>query len=72
MGGVTWQDRDRLGLRQHGPRTHHPGEPWRPGERVDVFINASEVRIWAFHCHILTHAVGDHGMFRMVTALVVP
>jgi FtsP/CotA-like multicopper oxidase with cupredoxin domain len=25
----------------------------------------------ALHCHILTHAEGDEGMFGMVTALVV-
>lgn len=42
-----------------------------PGERVDVLIDASEVGTWAFHCHVLTHAEGDDGMFGMVTALVV-
>ncbi|MGZ8562777.1 MAG: multicopper oxidase domain-containing protein [Candidatus Limnocylindria bacterium] len=42
-----------------------------PGERVDVLINASELGAWAFHCHILTHAESDHGMFGMVTALIV-
>ncbi|MGZ8562609.1 MAG: multicopper oxidase domain-containing protein [Candidatus Limnocylindria bacterium] len=42
-----------------------------PGERVDVLIKASELGIWAFHCHILTHAETDHGMFGMVTALIV-
>ena len=42
-----------------------------PGQRVDVLINASEVGTWALHCHILTHAEGDHGMFGMVTAVVV-
>ena len=26
---------------------------------------------WAFHCHILPHAESPHGMFGMVTALVV-
>jgi uncharacterized cupredoxin-like copper-binding protein len=42
-----------------------------PGERVDVLVNATELGIWALHCHILTHAEGDDGMFGMVTALVV-
>lgn len=42
-----------------------------PGERVDVLIKASELGIWAFHCHILTHVESDEGMFGMVTALVV-
>jgi FtsP/CotA-like multicopper oxidase with cupredoxin domain len=42
-----------------------------PGERVDVLIEASELGVWALHCHILTHAEGPDGMFGMVTALVV-
>jgi uncharacterized cupredoxin-like copper-binding protein len=42
-----------------------------PGERVDVLITASELGTWAFHCHILTHAESDEGMFGMVTALIV-
>ncbi len=42
-----------------------------PGERVDVLIEASELGIWAFHCHILTHVESEHGMFGMVTALIV-
>jgi len=42
-----------------------------PGERVDVLIEASELGTWAFHCHVLTHAEGDDGMFGMVTALIV-
>jgi len=42
-----------------------------PGERVDVLINATELGAWAFHCHILTHAESDEGMFGMVTALIV-
>ena len=28
------------------------------GERVDVLIDATELGVWAFHCHILTHAEG--------------
>ncbi len=42
-----------------------------PGERVDVIVDATELGVWAFHCHILTHAEGPDGMFGMVTALIV-
>ena len=42
-----------------------------PGERLDVLIEATELGAWAFHCHILTHAESDEGMFGMVTALIV-
>jgi uncharacterized cupredoxin-like copper-binding protein len=42
-----------------------------PGERIDVIVDATELGVWAFHCHILTHAEGPDGMFGMVTALVV-
>jgi manganese oxidase len=53
-------------------------EPWMcdtlniaPGQRFDAIIDATEPGIWAFHCHILTHAESKHGMFGMVTALIV-
>ena len=42
-----------------------------PGQRVDVLIRATEPGVWAFHCHVLTHAEGPNGMFGMVTALIV-
>jgi FtsP/CotA-like multicopper oxidase with cupredoxin domain len=42
-----------------------------PGERWDVIVDCSEAGVWAFHCHILSHAEGDHGMYGMVTALIV-
>jgi FtsP/CotA-like multicopper oxidase with cupredoxin domain len=52
--------------------------PWRcdtlnvaPGERWDVIVNCKAEGVWAFHCHILPHAESDHGMFGMVTAVVV-
>jgi FtsP/CotA-like multicopper oxidase with cupredoxin domain len=52
--------------------------PWKcdtlniaPGERWDVIVRASNPGTWAFHCHILPHAESEHGMFGMVTALVV-
>jgi FtsP/CotA-like multicopper oxidase with cupredoxin domain len=42
-----------------------------PGERYTVLIHATEPGTWVWHCHILTHAENDEGMFGMVTALVV-
>jgi FtsP/CotA-like multicopper oxidase with cupredoxin domain len=52
--------------------------PWKcdtlnvaPGERWDVMVNCNNPGVWAFHCHILPHAESDHGMFGMVTALIV-
>ena len=42
-----------------------------PGERWNVTIVCDEPGIWAYHCHILTHAESSHGMFGMVTALVI-
>jgi manganese oxidase len=42
-----------------------------PGQRFDVLVNCHTAGAWAFHCHILTHAESSHGMFGMVTALVV-
>lgn len=42
-----------------------------PGERYDTLINAHTEGIWAFHCHILTHAEAPNGMFGMVTVLIV-
>jgi manganese oxidase len=42
-----------------------------PGERYDVLIKARAAGVWAFHCHILTHAESRQGMFGMVTVLLV-
>ncbi|MBZ0283636.1 MAG: multicopper oxidase domain-containing protein [Anaerolineae bacterium] len=42
-----------------------------PGERYDVIVDCDEPGVWAFHCHILTHAESRHGMFGMVTVLIV-
>jgi plastocyanin len=42
-----------------------------PGERYTVLIHADTPGVWAWHCHILTHAESDKGMFGMVTAMVV-
>jgi FtsP/CotA-like multicopper oxidase with cupredoxin domain len=53
-------------------------QPWKcdtlnvaPGERWDVIVNCNNPGTWAFHCHILPHAESAHGMFGMVTALIV-
>ncbi|HEU4642019.1 MAG TPA: copper oxidase [Gemmatimonadaceae bacterium] len=52
--------------------------PWKcdtlnvaPGERWDVLVKCNNPGVWAFHCHILPHAESQHGMFGMVTALIV-
>jgi FtsP/CotA-like multicopper oxidase with cupredoxin domain len=42
-----------------------------PGQRFDVLVQADYPGVWAFHCHILSHVESAHGMFGMVTALVV-
>ncbi len=42
-----------------------------PGERYTVLYKMIDPGVWAWHCHILTHAEGDNGMFGMVTAFVV-
>lgn len=42
-----------------------------PGERYDVIVNCHTPGVWAFHCHILSHAESAHGMFGMVTVFIV-
>jgi uncharacterized cupredoxin-like copper-binding protein len=42
-----------------------------PGQRVDVLVRATEPGAWAWHCHVLTHAESEQGMFGMVTAMIV-
>jgi FtsP/CotA-like multicopper oxidase with cupredoxin domain len=42
-----------------------------PGQRWDVIVNCDAPGVWAYHCHILTHAESSRGMFGMVTALVI-
>ena len=42
-----------------------------PGERYTVLYKAVEPGVWAWHCHILTHAETPDGMRYMVTALIV-
>ena len=53
-------------------------QPWKcdtlniaPGDRWDVLVKCNNPGVWAFHCHILPHAESEHGMFGMVTALIV-
>ncbi|KGA09910.1 MAG: hypothetical protein GM46_6450 [actinobacterium acAcidi] len=42
-----------------------------PGERWSVLYTARDAGVWAWHCHILTHAETPMGMKYMVTALIV-
>lgn len=42
-----------------------------PGQRVDVLVEATEPGAWAWHCHVLSHAESEQGMFGMVTAMIV-
>ncbi len=42
-----------------------------PGERYDVIVKCDEPGMWAFHCHVLSHAESAKGMFGMVTVLVI-
>ena len=42
-----------------------------PGERYTVLVHATEPGVWAWHCHILTHAESNNGMFGMVTTFIV-
>jgi plastocyanin len=44
-----------------------------PGERYTVAVTPGpeHVGVWAFHCHILTHAESSAGMIGMVTTFIV-
>jgi FtsP/CotA-like multicopper oxidase with cupredoxin domain len=42
-----------------------------PGERFTVLVKADVPGTWAWHCHILSHAENEKGMFGMVTAMIV-
>jgi manganese oxidase len=42
-----------------------------PGERYTVLYMGTDPGVWAWHCHILTHAETPDGMRYMVTALIV-
>lgn len=44
-----------------------------PGERYSVLAlpGENDIGVWAWHCHILSHAENDDGLFGMVTAMIV-
>ena len=42
-----------------------------PGERYTALVKAEDPGKWAFHCHIVSHAENDQGLFGMVTVLIV-
>ena len=42
-----------------------------PGERYDVIVSSLYPGVWAFHCHILTHAESDAGLHGMTTVWIV-
>jgi manganese oxidase len=42
-----------------------------PGERYSVLVKAEDPGTWAFHCHIVSHAESDAGLFGMVTVMIV-
>ena len=66
MGWITAKD-------GHPLETPMPGDTINiaPGERYTVLYKATDLGVWAWHCHILTHAESSQGMFGMVTALIV-
>ena len=59
--------------RQATARCPIPGDTINiaPGERYTVLYKLTDPGVWAWHCHILTHAEGADGMFGMVTAFIV-
>ena len=42
-----------------------------PGNRFDCIVTADEVGLWAFHCHVLSHAENTTGFFGLTTVLAV-
>lgn len=42
-----------------------------PGNRYDVLVECTEPGLWAFHCHVLSHAESSTGMFGLVTVLAI-
>jgi FtsP/CotA-like multicopper oxidase with cupredoxin domain len=55
---------------RHQEERGHAREEWQE-RRFAAIVDATEVGVWAFHCHTLSHAESEHGMFGMVTALIV-
>lgn len=42
-----------------------------PGNRYDTIVDCTEEGVWAFHCHILSHAEAPSGFFGLTTVLKV-
>jgi len=42
-----------------------------PGSRMDCITTAPNAGIWAFHCHILSHAEAPNGFFGLTSVLIV-
>lgn len=42
-----------------------------PGSRMDCIIECFEAGLWAFHCHVLSHAENKSGFFGLVTVLAI-
>lgn len=42
-----------------------------PGSRMDCIIDCQDPGLWAFHCHILSHAEFEGGFFGLVTVLAI-
>lgn len=42
-----------------------------PGSRMDCIIDCQDPGLWAFHCHILSHAEYEGGFFGLVTVLAI-
>lgn len=42
-----------------------------PGERYSVLVTPNRPGLWAWHCHILTHAESPEGLMGMTTVLAV-
>lgn len=42
-----------------------------PGNRMDCIIECTEPGLWAFHCHVLSHAEYEGGFFGLVTVLAI-
>ena len=42
-----------------------------PGNRFDCIIECTDPGLWAFHCHVLSHAEYEGGFFGLVTVLAI-
>ena len=75
------QDRDGVALGAHEPATRRSflrasafsalGAGFLAACRGGEAATTKGPGSWAFYCHILPHGESDHGIFGMVTALVV-